>query len=58
LVHVGEEDHRRDRGSVVEVRAPISMSARVDLEVERTIDVVQLVLLGAEDQSLIIAGTR
>jgi hypothetical protein len=56
-VHVGEEDHRRDRGPIVEVRAPIFVAARANLEVERTVDVVQPVLLGAEDRSPIIADT-
>jgi hypothetical protein len=33
------------------------MAARANLEVEQTVDVVQPILLGAEDQSPIIADT-
>jgi hypothetical protein len=51
LVHVGEEDRRRDRGPVVEARAPISVAARSNLEVERTVDAV---LLGAEDRCQVL----
>jgi hypothetical protein len=51
LVHVGEEERRRDGGPVVEARAPISVAARANFEVERAVDAV---LLGAEDRCQVL----
>ena len=42
LVHVGEEKRWADGGLCVEPRAPISVPARSDLEVERTVHSVLL----------------
>lgn len=42
LVHVGEEESRRDCGAVVQARAAVAVSARADLEVKRAVDAVLL----------------
>lgn len=46
LVHVGQEQRRRDGGAVVEAGAPVAVAACADFEVEGAVDAV---FLGAEN---------
>lgn len=51
LVHVGEEERRRDRGPIMEPRAPVTVPASPDLEVEGA---VHAVLLCPEDRGQVL----
>lgn len=52
LVHVAEQQGRRDGGTVVQARAAVAVAARADLEVERA---VHAVLLRAEDRREVLS---